>query len=188
MKKLALVAVGLLMAGRVFAADAYKIDSAHSNIGFSIKHMMVSNTTGQFGKFDGTIAYSPEDLAGSKVSVTIPVASINTANEQRDGHLKSPDFFDAAKFPEITFVSKSIAKDSITGDLTIKGVTKAVTIPVTIDGPVKGMMGKDVIGINGTFKLNRQDYGLTWNKTLDQGGVAIADEVNVTVSIEAGKE
>jgi len=178
------LAVGFM--SQAMAADAYKIDPAHSTIGFAVKHMMVSNTNGAFDKYDGAIEYNPADLANSKISVTIAVDSINTRNEKRDGHLKSPDFFDAAKFPSITFVSKKITPATITGDLTIKGVTKEVVIPAIIAGPVKGMMG-DAIGINATFTINRQDYGVTWNKTLDQGGVAVGNDVVINVSIEANK-
>ena len=181
------IAVGILLAGQVYAADVYTIDQAHSTIGFSVKHMMVSNVPGQFNQFDGTIAYAADDLVNSKITVNIPVAGINTNNDKRDGHLKSPDFFDAAQFPTITFVSKSITATAIVGDLTVKGVTKEVSIPATITGPVKAM-GKELIGINGTFTLNRQDYGITYNKVLDQGGVAVSNDVNVNISIEADKK
>lgn len=179
------VAFAVLMASPVFAAQ-YKLDTSHSNIGFSVKHMMVSNTNGAFDKYEADISYDPADLAASKISVTIDASSINTRDEKRDGHLKSPDFFDVAQFPSITFVSKKITATEITGDLTMKGVTKEITIPATIAGPVKGMMG-DTIGINASFVINRQDYGVNWNKTLDQGGVAVGNEVAVTVSVEANK-
>jgi polyisoprenoid-binding protein YceI len=172
----------------VFAADTYKIDPVHSNINFTVKHMMVSNVTGQFDKYDGVVMYDPKDLANSKVDVTIQADSINTRNDKRDGHLKSPDFFDTAKFPTITFVSKKITPTEIVGDLTMKGVTKEVTIPATVTGPVKGAMGGDVIGVNGTFTLNRQDYGISYNKTLDQGGLALSNDVTITIGIEADKQ
>ena len=171
----------------VLAADSYKIDPVHSNIGFSVKHMMISNVSGTFDQYDDQIAFDPKDLANSKISVTIDVTSINTRNEKRDGHLKSPDFFDAAKFPAITFVSKKITSTDITGDLTMKGVTKEITIPATITGPVKGMNG-DAIGIDATFTVNRQDYGISFNKTLDQGGVAVSNNVLVNISVEADKQ
>src|SRR5260221_14786395 len=128
------VILGLFMAlsfvsTAVLAADSYKIDPVHSNLGFSVKHMMVSNVIGQFDQYDGKIMFDPKDLANSKIDVTIQVSSINTRNEKRDGHLKSPEFFDATKFPTITFVSKKITATDMTGDLTVKGVTKEVTIP-----------------------------------------------------------
>ena len=189
MKKLFLV-LGFVvaLAVNVFAADTYAIDAGHTTIGFSVKHMMVSNTTGQFNKYDATISYDPKDLAASSISATVDVASIDTKNEKRDAHLKGADFFDTEKFPSITFVSKTINADSIVGDLTIKGVTKEVTIPVEISGPVVTPFGSTVIGINGSFKINRQDYGVSWNKTLDQGGLAVGDEVTVNISIEAAKK
>ncbi len=179
--------VAVSFAPKVFAADAYKVDAVHSSIGFSVKHMMVSNTTGQFDQYDGAIAYDANDLANSKIDITIQASSINTRNTGRDGHLQGADFFDVAQFPTITFVSKSITADAIVGDLTIKGVTKEVTVPASISGPVTGM-GKTKIGISAQFTLNRQDYGVSWNKTLDQGGVAVGDEVKVTVDIEADKQ
>jgi len=172
----------------VFAADTYVIDPAHTSFGFTVKHMMISNVPGEFDKFDGTVIYSPTDLANSKADVTIDVNSINTRIDKRDAHLKSPDFFDAAKFPTITFVSTKITPAAITGNLTMKGVTKEVTIPVTISGPVKTMMGGNAIGITGSVTINRQDYGINWNKTLDQGGLAVSDDVAINISIEADQK
>ena len=180
--------VVLLGASKVFAADTYTVDPAHTSFGFTVKHMMISNVIGEFDKFDGQIVYSPTDLANAKANITIDVDSINTRIDKRDAHLKSPDFFDAAKFPSISFVSTKFTVSSITGNLTIKGVTKQVTIPVTISGPVKTMMGKEAIGITGAVTINRQDYGLTWNKILDQGGVAVSDDVVINISIEADQK
>jgi polyisoprenoid-binding protein YceI len=180
--------IALSTTSMVFAADTYTIDGAHTSFGFTVRHMMISNVPGEFDKFDGQIIYSPADLAGSKANVTIDVSSINTHMDQRDAHLKSPDFFDAAKFPTITFVSTKFTPTAITGHLTMKGVTKEVTIPVTISGPVKTMMGGKAIGITGSVTINRQDYGINWNKTLDQGGVAVSNDVAITISIEADQK
>jgi len=177
----------LLTASIVFAADTYTIDPAHTSFGFTVKHMMISNVPGEFDKFDGQIIYSPTDLANSKANVSIDVSSINTRIDKRDAHLKSPDFFDAAKFPTITFVSTQFTPTSIIGDLTMKGVTKQITIPVTISGPVNEM-GHQAIGITGSVTINRQDYGVNWNKVLDQGGVAVANDVLITISIEADQK
>jgi polyisoprenoid-binding protein YceI len=171
----------------VFAADTYTIDPNHTSFGFVVKHMMISNVPGEFDKFDGTITYSPADLANSKADVTIDVSSINTRIDKRDAHLKSPDFFDAAKFPTITFVSTKFTPTTITGNLTMKGVTKEITIPVTISGPVDEM-GHQAIGITGSVTVNRQDYGINWNKTLDQGGLAVSNEVAINISIEADQK
>jgi polyisoprenoid-binding protein YceI len=187
MRKFIAFAVGMLLATSVFAAD-YKIDAAHSSINFSAKHMMVSKTSGSFDQFDGTISYDPNNLANSKISISIPVSSINTRNANRDAHLKTADFFDAEKFPEITFVSKSITPTEIKGDLTIKGVTKEVTIPATFTGPVAGMAGNEIIGINGSFTINRQDYGVSYNKSIDKGGLAVSNDIPIDISIEAGTE
>jgi polyisoprenoid-binding protein YceI len=172
----------------VFAADTFTIDPVHSSFAFTVKHMMISNVPGEFDKFSGQVIYSPTDLAASSANVTIDTASINTRNDKRDAHLKSPDFFDAAKFPSITFVSTKFTSTSIIGNLTMKGVTKEVTIPVTIAGPVKTMKGGQSIGITGSLVVNRQDYGINWNKALDQGGWAVSNDVNITVSIEADEK
>ena len=177
--------VALLTSSVVFAADTYTIDPAHTSFGFTVKHMMISNVPGEFDKFSGQIVYSPTDLADSKADISIDVSSINTHIDKRDAHLKSPDFFDAATYPAITFVSTKFTPGAITGNLTMKGVTKEVTVPVTIAGPVKTMMGGQAIGITGSVTVNRQDYGINWNKVLDQGGVAVSNDVLITISIEA---
>jgi len=180
--------VALLSTSIVFAADSYTIDPAHTSFSFTVKHMMISNVPGEFDKFDGQIIYDPKDLTSAKANITIDVDSINTRIDKRDAHLKSADFFDAAQFPTITFVSTKFTPGYITGNLTMKGVTKVITIPVTISGPVKTMMGGQAIGITGSTTVNRQDYGINWNKTLDQGGVAVSDNVNITISIEADEK
>jgi len=172
----------------VFAADTYTIDPNHTSFAFTVQHMMISNVPGEFDKFDGQIIYSPTDLANSKADVTIDVSSINTRVDRRDADLKGPNFFDAAKFPTITFVSTKFTPGAITGNLTMKGVTKEITIPVTISGPVKTMMGGNAIGITGSVTINRQDYGINYNKTLDQGGLAVANDVLITISIEADQK
>ena len=182
------VFAALLTTSVVFAADTYVVDAAHTSFAFTVRHMMISNVPGNFDKFDGQIVYSPTDLANSKADISIDVNSINTHIDKRDAHLKSPDFFDAAKFPTITFVSTKFSAEAITGNLTIKGVTKEVVIPVTVSGPVKTMMGGKAIGITGTLTINRQDYGINWNKTLDQGGVAVSNDVAIVISIEADQK
>ena len=154
--------------------------------------MMVSKTSGLFKDYGGTIKFDPKDLAASKIEMTIQAASIDTRMDKRDEHLKSPEFLDATKFPTITFVTKSIAKDgdryNLTGDLTIKAVTKEITIPADISGPINSPMGGTAIGIESSFKINRQDYGVSFNKTLDNGGLMVSDDVNIDVSIEADKK
>ncbi len=180
--------ITLLTTSVVFAANTYTIDPNHTTFGFLVKHMMISNVPGEFDKFEGKIIYSPKNLASAKANVTIDVSSINTRVERRDEDLKSPNFFDAAKFPTITFVSTKFTPGAITGQFTMKGVTKEITIPVTITGPVKTMMGGQAIGITGSVTINRQDYDINWNKTLDQGGVAVSNGVVINISIEADKK
>jgi len=179
--------VAFLATSAAFAAGTYSIDPAHTSFTFTVKHMMISNVPGSFDKFSGEITYDPANVAASKADVSIDVDSINTHIAKRDAHLKSPDFFDAAKFPAITFTSTKFTATEITGNLTMHGVTKEVTIPVTISGPVDEM-GHQAIGITGTLTLNRQDYGVNWNKTLDKGGLAVSNDVNIAISIEADQK
>ena len=187
-KLLVLLAVMGLGAGLSYAGT-YEVDKTHSSINFGVMHLMVSKVTGAFNDYDAKINFDPNNLAGSSIEATVKAASIDTKSANRDKHLKSADFFDAEKFPEITFKVSAITGSGdqyvLTGDLSLHGVTKKVSIPVTIAGPVKSPSGFDALGITGQFKLNRQDYGVSWNKALDNGGVMVGDEVEVTMSIEA---
>lgn len=177
-----------LLSLSALAADEYKIDPTHSTVGFSVKHMMVSNVPGRFTEFTGTITFDEKDPSKSSVNATIKAASINTDNTQRDNHLRNSDFFDVEKFPEIKFVSKKIEKRGdqwvAVGDLTIKDVTKQVEIPfelATLNTP----RGK-LIGIDGSVKINRQDYNVKWSRPLQQGlGATVSDEVKITLNLEA---
>jgi polyisoprenoid-binding protein YceI len=174
-----------------YAAPVYKVDKAHSTIGFTIMHMMISKTVGSFTDFEDDVAFNAEDLAGSKFDFKIKAASVNTMNEMRDGHLKGPEFFDVEKFPLIEFKSKKVeAKGEggylVTGDLTMKDVTKEVAIPIMVRGPVPNPMGGGTaIGLETHFSLNRQDYHVKYNKVLDNGGLAVSDMVDVNVDLEA---
>jgi polyisoprenoid-binding protein YceI len=166
----------LLLAASAWGAD-YVIDGAHSNAGFTARHMMVTNVQGRFAKLTGKISYDPKNLAAAKVEATIDATSIDTQQAKRDDHLKSPDFFDVAKFP---------TKLKVTGDLTIHGVTKSVTLDMTTPAPeVKGMGGGFVTGATATTKINRKDFGLTWSKLMDTGGAVVGDEISITLDIEA---
>lgn len=184
---------GLLAAGRADAA-AWDIDSGHSSAQFSVRHLMVSNVRGEFGKVSGTVDYDAKDPGKAKVEATIDAGTISTRDEKRDGHLKSPDFFDVAKFPTITFKSKRVqsagaGKVKLVGDLTIHGVTKEVTLDV--EGPsaeMKDPWGNVKAGATATTKINRKDFGLTWNKSLDGGGVVVGDEVTITIDVELLKK
>ncbi len=192
MKKLMLLVLGVLFSFNVHAADEYILDNAHSQIGFSVKHLMVSTTKGFFGDYTGSITFDPADLKAFKAEAVIQSKSINTSNEKRDEHLRAADFFDVAQFPTITFTSKSLTGDkgkyTLVGDLTMHGVTKEVSFPVEIAGPVKSPFGDIAIGLSGSLTINRQDYGVKWNKNLDNGGLAVGDEVVINVDLEAHKK
>jgi len=174
------------------AADSYDIDVAHSNISFSVQHLMVSTTRGDFSDYTGTILFDKDNPINSQFDITIKVASIDTRNQQRDEHLRTAEFFDVEKYPAITFNSTKIegsaSNYTLTGQLTMHGVTKEINIPATIAGPIKSPFGDEAIGITCEFTVNRQDYGVSWNKQLDAGGVVVGDDVKVTVSIEAHRK
>jgi polyisoprenoid-binding protein YceI len=168
----------------------YTIDPSHSSVHFSVRHLMVSNVRGEFSRLSGTIQFDPDNPAASSVQASIDVASINTREPQRDGHLKSADFLDVEKFPTITFTSKQVTPHeggaTITGDLTIHGVTHPITLDVEgSTEEVKDPWGNQRIGMSGTTKLSRKEFGLTWNTSLEAGGVLIGDEVKITIDIEA---
>jgi polyisoprenoid-binding protein YceI len=171
-------------------AATWNIDPEHSTIGFKVKHLMVSNVQGNFGKYTGTVDINDKDITRSKVEVSIDTSSINTNVVKRDDHLRSADFFDVAKYPAMTFVSKKVAKAGkdklkVTGDLTLHGVTKEVVLAV--EGPSqesKDPWGNLRKGASATAKINRKDFGLTWNKALETGGVVVGDEISITLEIE----
>jgi polyisoprenoid-binding protein YceI len=178
----------LLLAASAWGAE-YTIDSAHSAAGFGAKHMMVTNVRGRFSNVTGKISYDPKNLAAAKVEATIDASTVDTQQAKRDAHLKSPDFFDVAKYPAITFKSTKWAKANgklqIIGDLTIHGVTKPVTLDVEGPAPeVKGP-GGITIGASANTKVNRKDFGLVWNKLMDTGGAVVGDEITITLDIEA---
>lgn len=171
------------------AASQWEIDTSHSNVGFAVRHMMVGNTRGHFNQFSGQVSYDDKNLAASTIQVTIDTASINTNDTKRDDHLRSPDFFDAGKFPTITFKSTQIEKQGeqlkITGDLTLHGVTKSVVLVAQpLSSAVKDPFGNIRAGTSATAKINRKDFGVVWNKTLDGGGLAVGDDVMLQFDIE----
>jgi polyisoprenoid-binding protein YceI len=183
----------LLAAGFAISADTYVVDPAHSNVGFSTKHLVISTVSGNFGQFEGTILFDEKDITKSSVNGTIKTASINTGNADRDKHLKSADFFDVEKFPEITFKSTKVEKAGdgakVTGTLTIRGVSKEVSFPATVNGPIKDPYGNMKIGLAaGPLTINRQDYGVSWSKKMDTGGLVVSDEVKIQIDAEAGKK
>ncbi|HVN28811.1 MAG TPA: YceI family protein [Candidatus Binataceae bacterium] len=174
-------------------AATWDLDPAHTNISFSVKHMMLSNVTGSFDKFSGTITANDDDPKSVAIEVTIDASSVDTHNEKRDGHLKSPDFFDVAKYPTITFKSAKIEPDGdnkwkVTGDLTMHGVTKPVTLEVTGPTPEVNVMGAPHRAAEATTTINRQDFGVAFNKTLDNGGLVVGNDVAITINVDAAKK
>jgi len=171
---------------------SYVIDPTHSRIGFVARHAMVTKVRGSFDEFEGTGFFDAGNPAASSLSLTIQAASIDTRNADRDGHLKSNDFFDMATYPEITFVSTSVEakggdRYAVTGDLTIKGVTKPVTIDVELTGTATDPFGNDRLGLEGTTVVNRKDWGVSWNAALDAGGVLVSEKVTLEIEVSAIK-
>lgn len=175
-------------------ATIWTIDPDHSNVGFKVRHLMVSNVKGNFEKHTGVVEINDKDITKSKVEVSIDTNSINTNVQKRDEHLRSADFFDVAKYPAMTFVSKKVAnagkdKLKVTGDLTLHGVTKQVVLDV--EGPTKESKdpwGNIRKGATATTKINRKDFGLVWNAALETGGVAVGEEITITLEIEMIKK
>jgi polyisoprenoid-binding protein YceI len=177
-----------LMAVNGVAQEKYDIDASHSNVNFTVRHMVVSKVSGGFKEFSGAILYDEKDISKSSVNVTIKTASVNTQNERRDTHLRSADFFDAENNPDITFVSKKIEKRNdghvAIGDFTMRGVTKEIELPFTILGKQKTQRGT-VMGIEAKTTLNRFDYGVKWDRALDDGGLVVGKDVEITLTVEA---
>jgi polyisoprenoid-binding protein YceI len=172
---------------------AWTIDTSHSEIIFSVRHMMISKVRGRFEKFTGTVNFDEANPAASSVEVQIEAGSINTNDEKRDGHLTSADFLDTATFPQITFVSKSVevvdaSTGRITGDLTIRGVTKEVVLTTEYSGQAKSPWGTTSAGFSAETKINRKDWGLNWNVALETGGVLVGEEVTIQIEVEIVKQ
>lgn len=170
----------------------WTIDNAHSEIGFKVKHLVISTVSGKFTSFEGKLVGDPTDFTKAKISFSADIDSITTGNEQRDGHLKSADFFDAANHPKLTFVSSSIInKDEnefkVTGDLLIRGVTKPVTLNVEFGGTVVNPYGQNVAGFEVTGKINRKEFGLNWSALTEAGGLVVSDEVKLVINAELVK-
>jgi polyisoprenoid-binding protein YceI len=170
--------------------STWNIDPAHSHAEFKVRHMMISNVKGTFSGLSGVFTLDETDPAGSSVTASIPVATLTTGDPQRDGHLKSPDFFDAEKFPTLTFKSFTVdrvekGEYTVSGELTIHGVTKTVSFDV--EGPTppgKDPWGNTRIGLSATTKINRKDFGLSWNSSLETGGVLVGEEVHISLEVQ----
>ncbi len=170
----------------------YQIDNSHSQIQFTVRHMMISKVRGWFEKFDGEVALDEQTPANTTVNIKIDASSINTRDEKRDGHLRSGDFLDAENHPYLTFVSKHVdvtgpERAKLIGDLTIRGITREVEMEVTYNGSAKSPWGTTSYGFNGHTVINRKDWDLTWNAALETGGVLVGDEITIDIELELVK-
>jgi len=168
----------------------WTVDASHTGVDFSVKHMMVSKVRGRFTGVEGTIEGNPEDLTGANINFTIDASTIHTNSDDRDNHLRSADFFDTETFPTITFVSTDIVKTGgtnydVTGDMTIKDVTKKITFKAGYEGTGKNPWGVEVAGFEVEGKISRKEFGLTWNQALEAGGVLVGDDIKITIDLQA---
>jgi len=191
MRKLIFAAMSAILASSLLAADTYNLDKAHTSVGFTVSHLVISHVSGNFRDFTGTISYEPSDVTKSAIDVHIVASSVSTGDDKRDGHLRSPDFFDVQKFPELTFKSTKIEKKGdgfiAYGPLTIHGVTKDIALPFTIAGTIKDGQGRSHLVAQASLTINRKDYGLTWNRAVEGGGVLVGEEVKIDLNVEAVK-
>jgi polyisoprenoid-binding protein YceI len=182
----------LFLASATFAADKYELDPVHTRIGFTARHLMINNVSGRFTEFTGNILYDEQDLSKSTVSVKIQAASVNTENKMRDDDLRSANFFDVAKYPEISFQSSRLEKQGdgylCAGTLAMHGVSKEITIPFTVLGKIKDPWGNTRIGLEAEFRIDRRDWGLTYSKTLDSGGLVVGNDIKIDLNVEAVKK
>ncbi|MFO0583997.1 MAG: YceI family protein [Anaeromyxobacter sp.] len=191
MKKLLLVVAALAPAFASAGTSTWNVDPMHSRVGFAVKHLVISTVRGEFKKYEGKVVLDDADLTKSTVEATIDPATIDTGVADRDGHLRSPDFFDVAKNPTVTFKSTKVAaagpgKLAVTGDLTLRGVTKPVVLDVELSPEVKGMYGETRRGVTATGKIDRKAFGLAWSKVVEAGPV-VADEVTLSFELEIVK-
>jgi polyisoprenoid-binding protein YceI len=173
-------------------SGTYVLDPAHTRVGFVARHAMVTKVRGQFNEFEGSASIDGADFAKSGVQLTIQAASIDTHNEQRDGHLRSNDFLSMDEYPQITFASTAVRETGptsfeVTGDLTIKGVSNQITIPFEFEGAATDPFGNQRIGFEGSVVINRKDYGVTWNATLETGGVLVSEKITLEFEVSAIK-
>ncbi|MEW5796000.1 MAG: YceI family protein [Candidatus Zixiibacteriota bacterium] len=190
-KNVLMVVALVAVAAAPSQAEQWKVDPVHSGVHFKVSHMVIAKVNGEFKEFDATLDFDGEDVSTASVQATAKTASISTDNERRDGHLKSPDFFDAEKYPEITFKSKKVIKGEgnkfqLVGDLTMRGVTKEVTFNCEFNGTVDFGQGIKA-GFTATTTINRQDFGVAWSKTLDSGGLVAGNDVEITLEFEFDK-
>ena len=189
MRKILALAAVLAVIVPAVRADVYEIDASHSQVGFRIRHL-VGKVPGRFTKFSGTVEFTPGKPETWKATASIDPASINTDNEKRDGHLRSPDFFDVEKHPEMSFKSVKVAgfkgdKAKLHGELTMHGVTKPVVLDLELGGTTKDPWGNTRAGFTATGTINRKDFGIVWNKALDADGLMLGEEVSISLEVEA---
>ena len=165
-------------------AGTYTLDTAHSSVGFKIKHMMIANVNGSFNQFNGSFEYDEKAHTLKTLEGTVEVASINTANEKRDDHLRSAELFNASSFPKMMFTLHNVKNGKAKGDLTIRGITKSITFDLEDNGMATDPWGNDRVGLELTGKINRKDFGITWNKTLESGGVLVGEEVKLEIILQ----
>jgi polyisoprenoid-binding protein YceI len=178
---------------KIMATTKWAIDPTHSEIGFKVKHMMFTNVSGEFGTYDATIVTDDDNFENASMEFSADINSIDTNNADRDNHLKSADFFDADNHPKLTFKASSFTKIDghnyeLTGDLSIKGVTKTVKFPVEFSGLMKDPWGNTKAGLNIDGKINRKDWGLNWNSALETGGVLVGEEVKLNIELQLAKQ
>ncbi|MBO0951248.1 YceI family protein [Fibrella forsythiae] len=181
------------MEAQATTATTWVIDPTHSEVQFKVKHLMVSTVTGSFSKFDGQLTMTGDDFQDADISFSADIDSISTGNEQRDGHLKSGEFFDAGQFPQLTFKSTSMTKTgddtyNLTGDLTLHGVTKSVTLKAEYGGQMQDFYGQTKAGFEVTGVIKRKEYGLTWDGVTEAGGVVVSDDVRLIMNIQVTKQ
>lgn len=188
---MSILTVSLVLAGLNVSASQWDIDKAHSSVSFTVKHLVISKVKGMFGDFSGVINFDEKNFPGSSVEMMVMVNSIDTEETKRDEHLKSPDFFDVEKYPEMSFKSTKVIKGEgnkfqIVGNLTIKDVTREVTFDCEYNGAI-AFMGTNKAGFSARTTVNRQDFGISWSKTLDAGGLVVDDNVEIYIEIEANQ-
>ncbi len=183
------IAAALVIGSPTQAADTYTVDPAHTRVGFSVRHLGISNVKGKFTEFTGSLVLEGNALKAA--SATIQVASVNTGVAQRDHHLRTADFFDATNYPTIVFKTKQVKKSgqgfAMVGDFTMRGVTRELRVPVTLSKPIKDPWGKTRVGLEAKAKLNRKDYGIPYNQLLETGVAAVGEEVELEINAEAVK-
>jgi polyisoprenoid-binding protein YceI len=185
----AIALAALTLVGSAPARSAnYAIDTSHSEIQFKVKHLGISTVTGQFSEFEGELSFDPEAVAAGRVEVTIDASSIDTANEKRDEHLRSADFFDVAEYSDLRFTSTGVKKVDdgmeVSGDLTIRGVTRPVVLEAEFTGQAVDPWGNSRVGFEASTTVNRKDFGLTWNKVLETGGLLVSEEVKIILVVQ----